>query len=232
MERHEKGFTLVEILIAVSIVLLLMMVVFLNLRGQSARAMDSKRKTDLYRLQKALEEYYNDAGTFPEQSIVNSCNGASLAPYLAKIPCDPATKTPYGYFPSTYGGYRLCAKLADTTDPAIVSMGCNGPLGCGVGGGYNYCLPSGVTASAVGTEDEIGGGGGGGEPGAPTPLPTPAGMGATTTPGQFACAPADFLGNSYCKSYSDPVGDGCPKTYLIHDCLDECQTYPAVRCSQ
>jgi prepilin-type N-terminal cleavage/methylation domain-containing protein len=229
MKNPEKGFTLIEILIAVTILVLLLMVVFLNLRGQSAHAMDSKRKTDLYTLSKAFEDYYNDNNVFPNQSTVAHCGGA-IGTYLTKIPCDPETKKHYGYFPSVNGGYRICAKLTDTTDPAIAKMGCGGTIGCGVDPGYNYCLTSGVTASAVGTADQI----------TfevivtvtPGPLPTIAGMGASTAPGAFACAPMDFLGHSYCKSYSDPVGFGCPKTYSDSHCLQECQTYPDVRCTQ
>ncbi len=171
MEKPQKGFTLIELLIAVSIIMLLSMFVFINLRGQSARATDIKRKTDLYNLRKSFEDYNNDHDAFPDQSVVTNCGSTDMDPYLAKIPCDPVSKTHYGYFPSVTGGYRICAKLSDTTDPAIAAMGCAGAAGCGLGGGYNYCLAAGVTASAVGTVDEIGGGGGGGS--TPTPTPTP-----------------------------------------------------------
>lgn len=217
MEKQQKGlpagrqgFTLIEILIVVAILIVLLMFVFINLRGQTARAMDSKRKTDLYTFRKSFEDYNNDNDAFPAQAVVDNCGSADMAPYLAKIPCDPVSKTHYGYFPSTNGGYRICAKLSDTTDPAIAAMDCTGPLGCGLGGGFNYCLASGVTASAVGTVDEV--------------TPTP--------PGQYACAPADYWGNSYCKSYADPVGFGCPKTYQDPACNNECQANPAVRCIQ
>lgn len=157
---RKGGFTLIELLIAIAIIILLMIFVFMNLRGQSARATDIKRKTDLYNLRKSFEDYNNDHGVFPAQSVVNTCGSSAMSPYLAKIPCDPVSKSAYGYFPSQNGGYRLCAKLSDTTDPAIAAMGCTGALGCGLGGGYNYCLASGVTASAVGTVDQISGGGG------------------------------------------------------------------------
>jgi len=173
MEKPE-GFTLIELLIVVAIILILSMVVFINLFGQAARAKDIKRKTDLYALSKSFEDYKNDHEGYPDQSVVNSCGSADMAPYIAKIPCDPVSKRPYGYFPSANGGYRLCATLSDTTDPVIAAAGCGGPLGCGVGGGYNYCMGSGVTASAVGTVDQIvGGGGGGGGGGSPATTTTP-----------------------------------------------------------
>lgn len=218
--NNKRGFTLVEILIVVVLLLVLFMVVFLNLRGQSARANDVKRKTDLYTLRKAFEEYNNDKNAFPVSTIVNTCNGTELLPYLAKIPCDPVTKSPYGYFPAANGGYRICTKLQDTTDPAIAAMGCGGPAGCGVGGGYNYCLSSGVTASAVGTVDEIIT-----EPTAtPTVTPSP-----TPMPPAYACAPPNAQGISICNHYAHPSDAGCPKSYLQSDCNNECGN-PAVWC--
>lgn len=197
MEKPQKGFTLIEILIAVAILLILLMIGFINLRGQSARAMDSKRKTDLYDLRKSFEDYNNDHDAFPAQSVVANCGGA-FTPYLAKIPCDPSSREPYGYFPSANGGYRICAKLSDTTDPAIAAMGCTGAAGCGLGQGFNYCLSAGVTASAVGTVDEIAGGGS-----TPTPSLTPS---PTLVPtNHLACT----LGGD-CNWYSDPSAHGCP----------------------
>lgn len=226
-----QGFTLIEILIVVSIIGLLSLVVFMSLRGQTARANDIKRKSDLYTLSKFFEDYNNDHGTFPDQSAVNDCGGA-IAPYITKIPCDPVSKTHYGYFPSTNGGYRICAKLSDTTDPAIAVMGCGGAEGCGLGGGYNYCLASGVTASAVGTVDEIAGGS--------TPTPT-GGGGATPTPtptlgpvNHYACTPATDPPTGICNWYYDPLGGpplggSCPISWEFA-CPPGACAIPANRC--
>jgi prepilin-type N-terminal cleavage/methylation domain-containing protein len=223
MEKLKKGFTLSELLIVVAIIVLLSLFVLMNVRGQSARATDMKRKTDLSTLSKSFEDYRNDHDEFPAQAVVNTCGSADMVPYLASIPCDPVSQTPYGYFPSVNGGYRLCAKLSDTTDPAIAAMKCTETAGCGLGGGFNYCLGSGVTASAVGTEDEIAGGGGGG--GGPTPTPMPSGP-------RYGCAPVDLNGISWCNYYADPVGSGCAKIYTIGDCNGECQAHPEFRCTQ
>ena len=214
-----KGFTLVEILIAVAILGLVLPVAFISLRGQTVRAADAQRKTDLYKLHTALQEYANDNNdAFPAAGIVSACNGSDLSPYIAKIPCDPVAKNSYGYFPVQNGGYRLCAKLSDATDPAIAAMGCGGPEGCGLGGGYNYCLASGVTASAVGTVDQVGGGA----------TPTPGGGGTSTptpTPyGAYACAPPDLQGVSRCNHYGDPVGSGCPRIFADSQCDGLCDT--------
>jgi len=211
----------------------------MSLQGQTAKAMDIRRKTDLYILRKGLEDYYNDHTSYPEQSVVNDC-GNSLESYLPKIPCDPVSKSPYGYFPSTTGGYRLCAKLSDKTDPAIARMGCGGTDGCGVGGPpsggvYNFCLASGVTASAVGTADEIAGGGPASSPTtAPTTLtPTPT-SGASANP--WACTPGvdPFTGKGICNWYYDPLGPAplggeCPISWPTCPMNNECDN-PSNRC--
>lgn len=212
-----------EILIVIAIIVVLSVFVLFSLRGQAARASDIKRKTDLYTLRKSFEEYNNDHEAFPDQSIVDTCGGAALMPYLSKVPCDPVSKDPYGYFPALNGGYRICAKLSDTTDPAISTAGCSGPTGCGLGGPpsggvYNYCLASGVTASAVGTVDEIAGGGEG-----PTPTPTP-------TPNlnpdyHIACT----LGGD-CNWYDNPALHGCPISWVT-SCPPGACAIPANRCA-
>ncbi len=217
MKKH-AGFTLLEILIVVTIIILLAMVLFMNLRGQTARANDIKRKSDIYILSKFFEDYRNDNDAFPNQSVVNNCAGA-MEPYIKRIPCDPVSKTHYGYFPSVNGGYRICAKLSDTTDPAIAAMNCGGAAGCGLGSGYNFCLASGVTASAVGTVDEIIGGG----------TPTPGGGGGTPTPGGGGGGgggtPTPTLNPVYhisctlggdCNWYDDPSLHGCPVSWEIN----------------
>lgn len=201
MKKFQKGFTLLEILIVVAIIVLLSMVVLMSLRGQTARANDTKRKMDLYTLSKSFEDYYNDNGAFPVQSVVDNCGG-TMESYITRIPCDPVSRTHYGYFPSVSGGYRICAKLSDMTDPAIAAMNCTGANGCGVGCGYNYCLASGVTASAVGTEDEI--------PCVeitPTPTPTPGGGTPTPTPTPYAGYHWACASTGHCNYFNNPYSE-------------------------
>jgi prepilin-type N-terminal cleavage/methylation domain-containing protein len=156
MPAGSQGFTLIEILMVIAIISILSMLWLMNIPGQLAHATDARRKMDVYSLTKFFEDYYNDHDAFPAQNVIDLC-GSPVGPYLVSIPCDPVLKEPYGYFPASNGGYRICVKLADKTDIAIASMNCDGPKGCGVDCGYkyNYCLSSGVPASAVNTEDEV-----------------------------------------------------------------------------
>ena len=214
-KSRKNGFTLAELLIVIAIIAILVVLGLMNVGGQRIKANDVKRKTDLYKLKNAIEEYHNDHDTFPPEGTI-SCGGAGLVPYLAEIPCDPKNPTArisYGYVPSTAtGGYRVCTILEDVSDPAITDAGCGGSDGCGVGGGYNYCLASGTTASAVGTTDQVAGGT------TPTATPPPGGTTPTATPtptmapipGQiyWACTPGGI-----CHSYTNPQCKGCPSWY-------------------
>ncbi len=216
--QHKKGFTLVELLIVIAIIIILLVAVLVNMKRQIDRANDAKRKADVYSINNAVEEYFNDRSGIPPQGSIDTCGGSALSPYLKQIPCDPVTRKSYGYFPSTTisNAYRLCAVLQDASDPAIAAIGCNGQQSCGVGGGFNWCLASGTSPSAVGTSDQGGGGGGGGG-GTSFPTPSP-----TAGPGSFACSPPDFQGVSYCNSYADPEGSGCPVTFADRSCSNSC----------
>lgn len=206
-----KGFTLTELLIAVSIIGLLLGVIFINWRLQIDRGWDSVRKKHLVDIKRALEEYYNDHACYPPATILSTCNGPELQPYLAAVPCDPASKLPYKYVliddANPCRGYRVFVSLRDTADPAISGMGCNGITGCGFGATFNYGISSGGTVALPGFD-----------PGS-TPTPTP-----PSQPGQYACDP-----NAICNSYGDPVASGCPVTYQAENCNNACGD-PANRC--
>ncbi len=205
------GFTLVELLIVVSLIALMLGVVFINWRVQINRGQDVLRKKHLTDIKRAFEEYFNDKGCYPAASILSTCNGTALQPYLAEIPCDPVSRLPYKYVPvndaNLCSGYRVFTSLRDTSDSDIGKQGCNGVTGCGFGVGFNYGISSGATVPAESFN--------------PNASPTPT---LPAQPGQNACDP-----NGICNSYSDPVASGCPVTYQASNCNDACGN-PANRC--
>jgi prepilin-type N-terminal cleavage/methylation domain-containing protein len=228
-----RGFTLAEILIVVMILAFILVLFLLALRNQIIKGNDMTRKTDLGKIQKVLEEYYNDKKAYPTTpptSPIANCGSADLVPYINKVPCDPVKKIPYYYISNIIGtltpqsGYVLCTTLENRSDPDITRVGCHPVVGCGWPGGegYNYCVSAGATPA---------------EPDFDPDAYTPEGESLTPTPTPpwiddkpWACTPG---GLSVCNSYDDPIGAGCPFVYTegcVYDGAYQC-TNPANRCT-
>jgi len=212
---RQDGWTLMELLIVIAIIAILALIgLLVNWKKSIFRANDARRKTDLANIRRSFEEYYNDHNCYPSLTVLDTCDGTALAPYLAKIPCDPATKEPYKYEPDDYDntclGNRVCAKLQDWYDPDITTLGCDPEEGCGWGAGWNYCLAAGSTVTAPGFTPGL----------SPTPAPT-------ITPsyeGPFACR------NWVCNNVGDPQALGCPRGFGDANCLGLCASSPELQC--
>jgi len=70
MKRWHLGFSLIELMIVLSIIAILAAVIFVNFNDSAAISRDAQRKADLRLLQNAIELYKLDNGRYPE-----ACNG-------------------------------------------------------------------------------------------------------------------------------------------------------------
>lgn len=145
------GFTLVELLIAITIIAILSIIGLSVYQSVYKSSRDAKRRSDLKFIQSALEQYHGDQKYYPftlpsngsELSFTNS-SGRKFV-YMNKVPQDPGT-TPYLYMPSGTGcssndtaascsGYCLYVRLENST-------GVTSDPGCSVPpsgySGYNY----------------------------------------------------------------------------------------------
>lgn len=208
-KKKKTGFSMIEVLIIIVILGLLSVGSIFAYQAIVTRGQDSERKSDLQRIQTALEDYYNDNGCYPPREQLLSCDGDELSPYVSDYPCDPATGQPYLYVPEADAcdGYRLQAHLANDDDPVIASLNCDGAYGCGYSVFYNYGVSSGVTVASS------------------EPLPQPSASPGTFG-GEFAC---DREGA--CNSYSNPELAGCPISFAQANCQGVCAN-PAYRCTQ
>ncbi len=90
---YKKGFTLVEMLIVIAIIAILASVALVSVRGVRSSANDTKRISDLNKLQQQLEVYYTKNGNYPSVTYANL--GTSLG--ASSMPTDPNPNAPYKY---------------------------------------------------------------------------------------------------------------------------------------
>ncbi len=148
MGRKNSGFTLVELIIVVSIIAALALTAIAYFRGQLFKGNDAKRKGDINRIKIAVEEYEKDHNCYP---LTVSCSpGTGLKPYLDKVPCDPTTKASYYYEHQDSicpGWYRVYTNLDNDSDPSIVN-------GIGPNAAFNFEESSANAPVIAGTVNE------------------------------------------------------------------------------
>jgi general secretion pathway protein G len=83
-----RGHTLIELLLALFILALLAGLVAPMVTGGIQRAKESALKEDLYRMRKAIDDYYADTDTYPAEleELVRKR-------YLRSVPADPLTES-------------------------------------------------------------------------------------------------------------------------------------------
>ena len=82
------GFTLVELLVVISLISILAAMALVNYRNGVVRSQESVLKTDLFRMRDAIDQYYADKGKYPSSLDALVSDG-----YLRAVPEDPITKS-------------------------------------------------------------------------------------------------------------------------------------------
>ena len=119
------GFTLIELLVVIAIIGLLAAIGTASFSKAQEKGRDTRRKTDLDAIKKALElfkldtvgQYYYPEGPYAANILAPT--------YIKTMPYDPKTPTEYYYWNNgcaanlCSGEYRLRAILENTNDPQI-----------------------------------------------------------------------------------------------------------------
>ncbi len=141
--RRVAGFTLIEVLVAATIIGVLAAVAVSSYASINKRARDAKRSSDIQQTRSALEQYRSDNGFYPSVDTSGFGNVSDLTSYLVSsympaIPSDPQSPTQAYYYYATnlsgtnYYGYCLCGKLEtllSSTNTCTVSL----PANCNYG---------------------------------------------------------------------------------------------------
>ncbi len=86
MVRRQRGFTLIELIVVVTIIGILAGVAISNVRYAQQKARESALRHDLFEMRKAIDDYYADKQKYPD-----SLQTLTQDRYLRAMPKDPIT---------------------------------------------------------------------------------------------------------------------------------------------
>jgi prepilin-type N-terminal cleavage/methylation domain-containing protein len=147
----KKGFTLVELLVVITIIGILSNIGISTFSSAQQKTRDAKRKAYLKQIADAFEAYHNDKGQYPADNgsgnplacgddAQNLCswgsstvqNATTGTIYMVKLPTDPTAGLSFYYDAIPAAGlnskFQLYARLENTKDPDVPKDGNNNPL--------------------------------------------------------------------------------------------------------
>lgn len=133
--RNNRGFTLFELLVSISIIAILTAVAVVSYGGLNKKTRDSRRMADLEKIRISLEAARQIGNSYPSSLSTLVSNN-----YLDKLLTDPKG-VGWSYFYRVGGagvGYTLCAQMEDLGS-TNTSTNCGTGNPCG-SGSCNYRL--------------------------------------------------------------------------------------------
>ncbi len=86
--KSAAGFTLIEMLVVVSIITILAGMSLAQYKHGTTLAQEATLKEDLFRMREAIDQYYADKGQYPSDLTALVSDG-----YLRQVPKDPFTRS-------------------------------------------------------------------------------------------------------------------------------------------
>jgi prepilin-type N-terminal cleavage/methylation domain-containing protein len=147
---NKKGFSLVELLVVITIIAILSVAAYTAVGGNTVKARNARRMQDLSTIQNALEIYNVTSNSYPTALA----DPPLTKQYISNIPEDPLKK-PYAYaLGASNKTYVLSALLEDEAGGLLHKAYLVGNGVAGLIKGHSYDKISGVCA-AVATCDVV-----------------------------------------------------------------------------
>lgn len=132
-QKYCKGFTLVELLIAISLIAILSGVLLsvINPRGIQRKARDSQRVADLAKVKVALESYFTDHRAYPVSGswvLVHNVSGL-VTDYINVLPRDP--KEDLACATTNWRSYYYKTDSTGSRYVLATNVEVSSPAGCG-----------------------------------------------------------------------------------------------------
>lgn len=129
-----KGFTLIELMVAVTIIALMVGVSTFSMASVRESAKDDKRLADMEAIRSALARYRADCGQFPASlpaggtAFTGNSSCLNINTYINEFPEDPDGYIySYNVLPASgppYTDYILCTSLSEDPNPALDTTNC------------------------------------------------------------------------------------------------------------
>ena len=110
---RQRGFTLIELMVVISIIVILMSVAIPRYQASILRARETVLRDDLYTLRSVIDQY-----TLDKQKAPQSLQDLVDARYLKELPKDPFTNTRDSWVPVTDDSIMS----PDQSQPGIIDV--------------------------------------------------------------------------------------------------------------
>lgn len=157
----KRGFTLVELLVVITIISILVSIGLGSFTTTQKKSRDAKRKAYLSQIAESLEAYYNDKGQYPADNDAGNLmacgvdaeeectwgtssmqNTTTGTVYIITLPQDPVAGHTYYYDANlAQTSYQLYAYLENERDPVLDLLTLSSP-DCGTDLICNYGISS------------------------------------------------------------------------------------------
>ena len=105
--RNDRGFTMIEVLVVVTMVVVLASMAMVQYRNNIRKAEEAVLRADLFRMNDAIDQYYADNNKYPSALEDLVAKG-----YMRELPIDPITKSK--------DTWQTVNSEPDATNPAAV----------------------------------------------------------------------------------------------------------------